>query len=118
MLKATSFLLPYLNFGWGSEKGKGKNEHSVCIFSEKNFMKLPSEGIWELHTLFLPDAVGTLKYSFNEHLTSSRFQNIKFNFLLLSNGMTLTTANKRGTDSQASPAENINSFKIILDIVS
>lgn len=34
-------------------------------YSEKN-----SEGIWELHTLFLPDAGGTLKYSFNQHLTS------------------------------------------------
>lgn len=42
----------------------------VFAYSEKNFLILLSEGIWELHTLFLPDAGGTLKYSFNQHLTS------------------------------------------------
>lgn len=42
----------------------------VFVYSEKNFLRLFPEGIWELHILFLPDAEGTLKYSFNQHLTS------------------------------------------------
>lgn len=37
-------------------------------------MRLPSEGIWGLHTLFLPDAGGTLTYSFNQRLVSADFR--------------------------------------------
>lgn len=33
-------------------------------------MTLISEGKWELHALFLPDAGGTLKYSFDQNLSA------------------------------------------------
>jgi len=42
LFKATSFLHPYLHFVWASERSEHKDEHSVCIFSEKDFVRLIS----------------------------------------------------------------------------